>query len=187
MDTAVITPEDRAQFIQRAVAYIIDSVIILIAGMILELFKYNSIITVQIVVILQGFIGVVYRVYFHSADGATPGKKMMKIIVVDRSGKVLNILDATMRSLFEIVYAIIFIYSVYQWSQSLSTEMVTIPLRDSYLQYVGKNSAFITVLSSSWYFASLVVISFSIFNRSIHDFICGSYVVTVGALEKLNA
>ena len=91
MAQAAISLTDRASFVSRLVAYLIDIVIVAIPTGIVEIiFRNESGLLSPIGAILYALIAVGYYIYFWSSSGQTLGKKWLGVRVVSTDGEIIS-------------------------------------------------------------------------------------------------
>jgi len=96
-----------AGFIPRYIAAIIDAVILLVASLILWVVPFLG-------GLLIFFLAPAYYTYYEGKEGATLGKKMMKLVVVDSSGGTIGYSKAFIRYIGRII-SIIFLFIGFLW------------------------------------------------------------------------
>jgi uncharacterized RDD family membrane protein YckC len=157
-----------ATFFQRFVAYIADSLILLIVWLVLQtLFGLNVEEGGRGIAAINLFISTVYFTYFHAKDGATPGKKLMEIRVISIDGNALSLLQAFLR------------YTPYCVFIGVQIFMVISP-DDAQLDPATQ---LLFVLLLVWHISSVYLIINSENGRTIHDFIAYTQVIQTAAIR----
>lgn len=162
-----------AGFWRRLFAFVIDVIILSIVGAILGYFFSEFFIKLGDYGTLIGFpIALAYFGLFNSSlgKGQTPGKRLLKIQVVDVTGHYLPPAIATLR------------YAVLAFPFFVTPNLLPNSLKNTWVYYL------LGSLSGIW---ALTIIYLLVFNRrtrqSLHDFIAHSYVVDTYSVGIVNA
>jgi uncharacterized RDD family membrane protein YckC len=148
-------------FWKRSVATIIDCLIVSPLYIFYFRFYKDSLENKNILPIILFFI-VIYgvNIYLNSKYGGTPGKLIMKIRIINRSGRYITIKQSFIRSLPAIINGVISLAVIYN--------------------RVGNDGSAENIVDNIFAFygiADILVIFVNKEKRTIHDYLAGSFVV----------
>jgi len=137
--------------------------------------------------IFTGFIGTFYAIYFHANYGATIGKLVMKIRVVNPDGTKIGYKKALLRSSVDVILSILIIWiTIYTLlninaQAFLSAELVD--RSDMLVMFYPELQEKLDYLVVGWYFSEFVVLTMNKRKRALHDYIAGTIVVNKDFLQ----
>jgi uncharacterized RDD family membrane protein YckC len=177
-----------AGFWKRAAAVIIDTIIALLMFPVsnyLLVFSFSK--RNVLPILLYDLILMAFMQYFCIIKfGGTPGHLIMQIRTINNSGKYLDFNKAFLRSL---TYLPVLVFTFFQINNAIITVPPDIQIK-SFIeialiirQYGGIFTA-LASMSSYITFFDIGTVLFNDKNRAIHDFIAGSYVVTLKIIEE---
>ncbi|MES2984930.1 MAG: RDD family protein [Pseudomonadota bacterium] len=164
-----------AGFWVRAVAKLIDCLVMLPITLGTLWSMSRGVETYLLCQLPLSLLAVAYIVYFNGRYGATIGKRVMKLQVLDISGAKIDYKQALCREIVSVAY--IFLSCVFSW-----LSFAHAPSSESALSlYIGGQQSpalhFVNLAMQLFVFLDILVLVFNKKKRAIHDFIGGTVVV----------
>jgi len=168
--------------VSRVLAYLLDTLILLPLASLSVLARAKGGLTVAVVAgLLVSASIIAYHVGFVALKGATPGKKMLRLLVARQDGGTVGWREAMLRS------SVDFAFSAAGWIVVALAVGGIDPARYAAVGYAtavseasGGWHVVVSVASYVWLFASALVLLLNARRRAIHDFIAGTVVVRQG-------
>jgi len=157
----------------RFVALIVDSIVLIplmLFGSYLAYYIGNSSLIIFAVNTLFGLISVFYYILMHARYGQTLGKMLMKVKVVDISETPINLGQAAIRSLPQLIPVIVAIGFENPRGLSGNSSQWDVQLAES-LNFL------LTISILIWTVLNIIIALFGEKHRALHDYMAGTIVV----------
>ena len=165
-----------ASFWERFGALFLDWLIMLFFSFI-DGFSHNSYWLSTAVAALVSLVTVIYKPLTEYLYGATLGKKALSIIVINKAHKKPTLLQVILRNIFGIVIKLTsLMFSFFMLTNTWFNQDGSITGLGIFQGLPGYSS-FLSLIIVALYIADVIVLLADKDNRSLHDFIGGTYVI----------
>jgi uncharacterized RDD family membrane protein YckC len=122
-----------------------------------------------------------YTLYFHARFGQTPGKMLLKVIILRTDGRRIGWRESWLRSCVDLLFALISLVGTLLALQQISAaEYATLDWTSQSTRIASLAPSWARAAETAavvWMFSEFVVLLFNRRRRAIHDYIAGTVVV----------
>ncbi len=169
-----------SNFSQRFRAGLIDFGVMLLIFPLLYLETISIPVAVGIH-IFTGIIGTLYAIYFHANYGATVGKLVIGIRVVNIDGSKIAYKKSLLRSSVDIILSILIVwitvYSILNLNAEAFLSAEFTDRTDMIMLMYPELQTNLSLLVTAWFFSEFIVLLMNKRKRALHDFIAGTIVI----------
>ena len=170
-----------AGFWKRFCAALVDMAVWFPFGLLIYKFESINIPTAMVAAVIGAFFFSSYSIYLNLKYGGTLGKLAVGIRVTKPNGEKIQFKEAFLRSLVDILYAVIFsvlqVYAIsrvdpaaYLSAGYVERMALVVPLYPEFSKYT-------TPVGDLWYWSEMIVLLLNKRKRALHDFIAGTVVI----------
>ena len=169
---------------KRLSAFLIDCVIFSVPYLFIY-YYYPSyyILFIVITMPIYPFISLFFLIKFE----ATPGKIFLGLKVLSENFQKLNLKQAILRTIIDIIFGIILTLGYLQAMFEVNINPLEIVNLDKYFEELKTNFSsvynFFDISNYFWLISEFIVINFNFKKKAIHDYISNSVVVNVNLIE----